>query len=190
MSTIQCLSRSAAAAGAFPGDRSGLCARPGVDFRLRPGRRSGAVHGLLIGAIAPKAAPPAMVGTLGLLMFLYGVGIQYGRQFFAGLAGPGLAWNALGLVGVIASLVVALQAGAMLGLSVPLWVGLFAGSGTSTPTLPGGVGERRSMPMQGHRIQRLLPVRSDRSRNPGHLPCHHHPEDRQNRATCAGPAVR
>jgi len=91
--------------------------------------------GLLIGAIAPKAAPPAMVGTLGLLMFLYGVGIQYGRQFFAGLAGPGLAWNALGLVGVIASLVVALQAGAMLGLSVPLSVGLFAGSGTSTPTL-------------------------------------------------------
>jgi putative transport protein len=91
--------------------------------------------GLLIGAIAPKATPPGMVGTLGLLMFLYGVGIQYGRQFFAGLAGPGLAWNALGFVGVVASLLVALQAGAMLGLSVPLSVGLFAGSGTSTPTL-------------------------------------------------------
>ena len=76
-----------------------------------------------------------MVGTLGLLMFLYGVGIQYGKQFFAGLKGPGLAWNVIGFVGVIASLLVALQLGAMLGLSMPLSVGLFAGSGTSTPTL-------------------------------------------------------
>ena len=91
--------------------------------------------GLLIGAIAPKATPPGMVSTLGLLMFLYGVGIQYGKQFFAGLAGPGLAWNLLGFVGVIASLLVALQAGSLLGLSVPVSVGLFAGSGTSTPTL-------------------------------------------------------
>ena len=91
--------------------------------------------GLFFGAIAPKATPPGMVGTLGLLMFLYGVGIQYGRQFFAGLKGPGLAWNAIGFVGVIASLLVALQLGSMLGLSMPLSVGLFAGSGTSTPTL-------------------------------------------------------
>jgi putative transport protein len=30
-----------------------------------------------------------MVGTLGLLMFLYGVGIQYGRQFVAGLKARG-----------------------------------------------------------------------------------------------------
>ena len=67
--------------------------------------------GLFFGAIAPKATPPGMVGTLGLLMFLYGVGIQYGRQFFAGLKGPGLAWNAIGFVGVIASLLVALQLG-------------------------------------------------------------------------------
>lgn len=91
--------------------------------------------GLLIGAIAPKATPPGMMSTLGLLMFLYGVGIQYGKQFFAGLKGPGLAWNLLGTAGVVASLLVALQAGSLLGLSVPVSVGLFAGSGTSTPTL-------------------------------------------------------
>ena len=104
--------------------------------------------GLLIGAIAPKATPPGMVSTLGLLMFLYGVGIQYGKQFFAGLAGPGLAWNLLGFVGVIASLLVALQAGSLLGLSVPVSVGLFgcttrrsAGTrcaGTGAPRHSGG----------------------------------------------------
>jgi putative transport protein len=91
--------------------------------------------GLAVGALAPRATPPGMVGTLGLLMFLYGVGIQYGKQFFAGLAGPGLVWNGLSLLGVGASLLVALQAGAWLGLSVPTAVGLFAGSGTSTAAL-------------------------------------------------------
>jgi hypothetical protein len=37
--------------------------------------------GLALGAIAPKAAPPALVSSIGLVMFLYGIGIQYGRQF-------------------------------------------------------------------------------------------------------------
>ena len=91
--------------------------------------------GLAIGAFAPQAAPPAIVGTLGLLMFLYGIGIQYGRAFFAGMRGPGLVWNALSLVAVGASLLVALAVGKMLGLSVPMSVGLFAGSGTSTSAL-------------------------------------------------------
>ncbi|RYF28385.1 MAG: YidE/YbjL duplication [Comamonadaceae bacterium] len=91
--------------------------------------------GLAIGAFAPKAAPPAIVGTLGLLMFLYGTGIQYGRAFFVGLRGSGLMWNILSLVAVVASLGVALLLGGMLGLSVPVSVGLFAGSGTSTSAL-------------------------------------------------------
>src|SRR4051794_4589319 len=63
--------------------------------------------GLAIGAIAPRAAPPGLVGTLGLLMFLYGTGIQYGRQCVAGLRGPGLRWILLSLVAVVASLLVA-----------------------------------------------------------------------------------
>ena len=48
---------------------------------------SGAVLfvGLAVGGFAPKAAPPALFGTMGLLLFLYGVGIQYGAQFFRGL---------------------------------------------------------------------------------------------------------
>jgi ABC-type uncharacterized transport system substrate-binding protein len=80
-------------------------------------------------------------------MFLYGVGIQYGKQFFAGLAGPGLGWNLLGCVGVIASLLVALQAGSLLGLSVPVSVGLFAGSGTSTPTLQAALQRVKKIPI-------------------------------------------
>lgn len=91
--------------------------------------------GLIIGAIAPKAAPPGLVGTLGLVMFVYGVGIQYGPQFFASLRGPGIKYIALASVAVIASLIVAMSLATPLGISMATAAGLFAGSGTSTPTL-------------------------------------------------------
>src|SRR5690349_24669470 len=63
--------------------------------------------GLIIGAVAPKSAPPGLVGTLGLLMLVYGVGVQYGPQFFASLRGPGIKYMALTTVAVIAALAVA-----------------------------------------------------------------------------------
>src|SRR4051794_41893158 len=40
---------------------------------------------IAIGWFAPKSAPAPMIGTLGLALFLYAVGIQYGKQFFMGL---------------------------------------------------------------------------------------------------------
>src|SRR3954469_24039061 len=87
--------------------------------------------GLLIGAIAPKSAPPGLVGTIGLVMFVYGVGIQYGPQFFASLRGPGPKYIALASVAVISSLVVALLLPEPLGISHGTAAGLFAGSGPS-----------------------------------------------------------
>ena len=55
--------------------------------------------GLGVGMLAPNASPPALLGSLGLVMFVYGIGIQYGKQFFAGLTSPfGLKVNALALV--------------------------------------------------------------------------------------------
>src|SRR5687768_10296048 len=95
--------------------------------------------GLAVGSIAPKAAPPGMVSSIGLTMFLYGIGIQYGAQFFAGLRGPGLKWNLLGAIGVVASLAVTLALGKVAGVSIEHSVGLFAGSLTSTPTLQAAI---------------------------------------------------
>ena len=95
--------------------------------------------GLGIGAIAPKAAPPGMVSSIGLIMFLYGIGIQYGRQFFAGLRGAGLKWNLLAAAGVLASLAVTLGLGKAAGVSAAHSIGLFAGSLTSTPTLQAAI---------------------------------------------------
>ena len=35
--------------------------------------------GLAVGAMAPKSVPPPLVSSLGLIMFLYGIGVQYGH---------------------------------------------------------------------------------------------------------------
>jgi putative transport protein len=95
--------------------------------------------GLALGAIAPKATPPALVSSIGLVMFLYGIGIQYGRQFFVGLRGSGLMWNALGSAAVLCSLAVSLAAVVLLHVAPGHAMGLFAGSLTSTPTLQAAI---------------------------------------------------
>jgi putative transport protein len=92
--------------------------------------------GLLIGAIAPACQPPAMVGTLGLVMFLYGLGTQFGRQFFAGLAGKaGRQYNLLAGFALMTTAGVAAVELQVVDVSHALLTGLFAGSGTSAPTM-------------------------------------------------------
>jgi putative transport protein len=92
--------------------------------------------GLAIGAFAPKASIVGPIGLTGLIMFLYGIGILYGRQFFAGMAGAaGIKANILALVAVVAGLLVALGLGQAYGIKIGHTLGMFAGSMTSTATL-------------------------------------------------------
>ena len=68
--------------------------------------------GLAIGAFAPKANIVGPIGLTGLVMFLYGIGILYGRQFFEGMAGSvGIKANVLALIAVMAGLLVAHTSG-------------------------------------------------------------------------------
>jgi putative transport protein len=92
--------------------------------------------GLAIGAVAPKAQIAGPMGLTGLIMFLYGIGILYGRQFFEGITGgAGRKYNLLALVAVVAALAVALALGRAFDIKVGHTLGLFAGSMTSTATL-------------------------------------------------------
>jgi len=92
--------------------------------------------GLAIGAFAPKAQIAGPMGLTGLIMFLYGIGILYGRQFFEGMTGAaGRRYNLLALVAVVGGLAVALGLGHAFGIKVGHTLGLFAGSMTSTATL-------------------------------------------------------
>ncbi|MBC8751188.1 putative transport protein [Paraburkholderia sp. WC7.3g] len=107
---------------------------------------SGAVLfvGLALGAFAPKATPPALLGTLGLLMFLYGIGIQYGAQFFRGLTSrDGMKANAAACIGVIVSGLVACGF-IRFGITLADALGMFAGSGTSTASLQVAIASMKS----------------------------------------------
>jgi putative transport protein len=91
--------------------------------------------GLAIGAFAPKAQITGPIGLTGLIMFLYGIGILYGRQFFEGMVGVGQKYNLLALVACLTGLLVALGLGHIFGIKIGHTLGLYAGSMTSTATL-------------------------------------------------------
>ncbi len=93
--------------------------------------------GLAMGAVAPQSALPGVFGSFGLLLFLYGVGISYGAQFFQGLTSPlGLKANAASLAGVLASLGLMFLAMKFVpGVEFAEAIGAFAGAGTSTSAL-------------------------------------------------------
>jgi putative transport protein len=110
--------------------------------------------GLALGAFAPKAQIVGPIGLIGLIMFLYGVGILYGRQFFEGMTGAaGRKYNLLAFVAVIAGLAVALGLGHAFGIKVGHTLGIFAGSMTSTATLQAALDTmRNSEPSIGYSV--------------------------------------
>ena len=92
--------------------------------------------GLALGAFAPKAQIIGPIGLTGLIMFLYGIGILYGRQFFEGMSGSvGIKCNLLALIGCVAGLAVAIALGQAYGIKIGHTLGIYAGSMTSTATL-------------------------------------------------------
>ncbi len=103
---------------------------------------SGAVLFVALGMgwFAPNSAPASILGNFGLALFLYTVGIQYGKHFFSGLTSPhGLKANAVALVGVAVAGGLCLLFIHTMGLRLAYAMGLFAGSGTSTPTLQAAI---------------------------------------------------
>jgi putative transport protein len=110
--------------------------------------------GLAIGAFSPKSQIVGPIGLTGLIMFLYGIGILYGRQFFEGMSGAaGIKSNLLALVAVLAGLLVALGLGEAFGIKIGHTLGIFAGSMTSTATLQAAIDViRNNEPSIGYSI--------------------------------------
>jgi putative transport protein len=95
---------------------------------------------LAVGWFAPKAAPAPMLGTFGLALFLYAVGVQYGKQFVLGLtSAAGRKANFIALAGVAMSGLVTLWIAHATGMDTGHALGLFAGAGTSTPALQAAI---------------------------------------------------
>ncbi|MGZ8211417.1 MAG: aspartate:alanine exchanger family transporter [Burkholderiales bacterium] len=91
---------------------------------------------IAVGWFAPKSAPAPMIGSLGLALFLYTVGIQYGKQFFMGLTSAhGIRANVMAVTGVLLAGATSLAFVKWMDISPGMAFGLFAGAGTSTATL-------------------------------------------------------
>lgn len=91
--------------------------------------------GLGFGALSPELRLPEIVYLLGLVLFVYTIGLSSGPSFGASLRRKGLRDNllVLGVITFAAGLTVVAQR--VIDLSAPLAAGMFAGSLTNTPAL-------------------------------------------------------
>ena len=78
---------------------------------------------------------PAMVGNVGLVLFVYAIGLESGAPFVRMARKNGLALAALGLTAIAPLAAAAWLAVRWLGVRPELAAGMFCGAGTNTPAL-------------------------------------------------------
>jgi putative transport protein len=93
--------------------------------------------GLAFGALGPDVKLPEIIYLLGLVLFVYTIGLASGPGFFRSLGQRGLRDNALVLAILLLSAGLTVALALVFGLKAPLAAGLFAGSLTNTPALAG-----------------------------------------------------
>lgn len=93
--------------------------------------------GLAVGALDPNLKLPEIIYTLGLVIFVYTIGLSSGPGFFASFRRKGLRDNLFVLVMLWVAAGLTALAVIVLRLSPAVGAGLFAGSLTNTPALAG-----------------------------------------------------
>jgi putative transport protein len=91
--------------------------------------------GIAIGALSPAIALPEIVSTLGLIIFVYTIGIQSGPAFFASFREQGKRANFLALCVLVFGALLSLGIGHALHWSRGSIAGLFSGALTNTPAV-------------------------------------------------------
>src|SRR5512145_1677783 len=95
--------------------------------------------GIFIGALDPRLSLPEHIYIIGLVLFVYAIGLQSGHGFFAAFQKRGLRSS------IIATLILILAAAAaiilrnVMGISAPAAAGVFCGALTNTPALAAAV---------------------------------------------------
>jgi putative transport protein len=105
--------------------------------------------GLLVGWLLPGANLPPFVAELGLVLFVYTVGVASGPGFFASLRLRGLRDNALVLGVVVLSGCLTFGLARGFGMSGPIAAGLFSGALTNAPALAAVVQSLKSAGASG-----------------------------------------
>jgi putative transport protein len=100
--------------------------------------------GLAFGSLHPDLKLPEVVYQLGLIIFVYTIGLSSGPGFFAALRRKGLRDNLLIIGAIVLAMALTGVAAVGLGLSAPLAAGMLAGSLTNTPALAGAIEQLKS----------------------------------------------
>lgn len=93
--------------------------------------------GLAVGALDPRLALPEIVFELGLITFVYTIGLSSGAGFFASFRRKGLRDNLFVLAMLLFAAAVAAALHLLFQFKPTVTAGLYAGSLTNTPALAG-----------------------------------------------------
>jgi putative transport protein len=104
-------------------------------FGLRLGVAGVLFAGLALGSLSPLVTVPEAVSTLGLVLFVYAMGVSSGRAFFDAFRRRGYRENGLAAGVLILGGLLTFALARMLGLSAPVAAGLYCGALTNTPAL-------------------------------------------------------
>ncbi|HSN68661.1 MAG TPA: putative transporter [Thermoanaerobaculia bacterium] len=93
--------------------------------------------GIFFGQVGFTMEPRALEFTreFGLILFVYTIGMQVGRGFFASLRAQGLPMNLLAAGIILLGGLIAVSLGYALDLDMPAILGVLAGATTNTPSL-------------------------------------------------------
>ena len=104
-------------------------------FGFRFGVAAVLFAGLAVGSLSPAIALPDIVPNLGLIIFVYTIGIQSGPAFFASFRKQGFRNGLLAVGAVLLGAVLTLSFAHLLHLPAERAAGLFTGALTNTPAL-------------------------------------------------------
>ena len=91
--------------------------------------------GLAVGSLDANLKLPEIIYQLGLVLFVYTIGLSSGPSFFASLRRKGLRYNVLIVVMLLLGALLTVVAYYALHISPGLTAGIFSGSFTNTPAL-------------------------------------------------------
>ena len=101
--------------------------------------------GIFFGALDKRLGLPEFIYVIGLVLFVYAIGLQSGTGFFASFKKRGLRVNAIAASLLALGAVLAVALGKLLALPVSTVAGLFCGALTNTPALAATVETVKSL---------------------------------------------
>jgi len=108
-------------------------------FGFRLGVAAVLFVGIAFGALDYRLGLPEYIYIIGLVLFVYAIGLHSGPGFFASFQKRGFRFSAVAVLVLASAAIVALIIGRVTNLPAPAVAGLFCGALTNTPALAAAV---------------------------------------------------